>query len=168
MSQSMTTPFSKRFIPPSLLSCLLFFWIGMLLFGIYFWEYKESGSLVSFFDYVSFMFLMIIITYREIQRGKKRIHDKNLLSAQTSSLQLQAEIDRLLLISDKKFLKISNFTFYAMLIILNSLMSLHIGSVIIGKIESGSLIFLAHILYFSYYIFKDIKLTKQRMQERIL
>ena len=86
----MSDYFANKFISPYLLTFLLCFWIALLLFGVYFWEYHEPGSLEGFFRYVSTIVLMIVITYREIQQGKKRIHDKKLLSVTHCSSQIDS------------------------------------------------------------------------------
>ena len=162
----MSDYFENKFISPHSLLFLLFFWIALLLFGVSFWQYKEPDSVKGLIFYVSFAVLMIIITYREIEQAKKRIYDRNLLSITPSSFQIDNK--NLLLVSDKKFLRLSNLTFWAILILLiPSVISL-VYSLINGRVEYNDFIFLVFGLFLIESIFKDIKLIKQRIKQRII
>ena len=153
--------FANKFISPYLLMFLLFFWVALLLFGVYFWEYDGTSSLVGFVYYVSFMVSMIIVTYREVQQAKKRIYDKKLLLVTRSSFQI--ENNSSLLASDKKFLKLSTFTFWAISMLLIPSAILFAYNMVNGIEEYDGFLFLVFGLFLMSYIFKDIQLIRQRI-----
>ena len=157
----MSDYFANKFISPYLLIFLLFFWVALLLFGVYFWKYDGTSSLVGFVYYVSFIVSMIIVTYREVQQAKKRIYDKKLILVTRSSFQI--ENNSLLLASDEKFLRLSTFTFWAISILLIPSAILLVYSMINGTVESDSFLFLFLGLILMGYISKDIQLIKQRI-----
>lgn len=144
----------------------LFFWIAVAIFGICFWEYDKPRSLIAFFYFLSASVLFIIVTYRERQREKKRIYDDRLLSVNTSSLHLNLENNQLLLVSDKEFLKLSTFTFYAILILLIFSIGLSSYDFINGEIEYSNLAFIFLEVFFMSYIFENIKQIEQRIYDR--
>lgn len=157
----MSDYFANKFISPYLLMFLLFFWVALLLFGVYSWEYDGPSSLVGFVYYVSFITLIIIITYREIQQAKKRIYDKKLLSVTRSAFQI--ENNSLLVASDEKFLRLSNFTFWAISMLLIPSAILFAYNMVNGIEEYDGFLFLVFGLFLMSYIFKDIQLIKQRI-----
>lgn len=162
----MTTHSTKKSRSFYVLTAALFFWIGVAIFGIYFWEYYESGSLVSFLYFLSTCILFIIVSYRERQLEKKRIYDNNLLSVNIFSAQLNKENEQLILVSDKDFLRLSTFTFCAILILLIFSVGLLIYDYINGDIEYGVLAFVYLQLFFMHSIHKNIKQIKQCIYDR--
>lgn len=154
---------ANKFLSPHSLLFLLFFWIALLLFGISFWQYKEPDSVKGLIFYVSFAVLMIIITYREIEQAKKRIYDKKLLYINNPLSHLQDQNDQLLRNSDEKFLKLSKFTIYAIVILLIPSAVLITYNMIKGIKESNHFVFIAMGLFIMNAVSKDIKLIKQRI-----
>lgn len=162
----MTTSSTEKSRSFYVMTVALFFWIAVAIFGICFWEYDKPRSLIVFFYFLSASILFIIVTYRERKQEKKRIYDDSLLSANTSSLQLNSENNQLLLVSDKQFLKLSTFTFYAILILLIFSVGLSIYDFINGEIEYGNLAFIFLEVFFMSYIFENIKQIEQRIYDR--
>lgn len=163
MVNLMSDYFENKFISPHSLLFLLFFWIALLLFGVSFWQYKEPDSVKGLVFYVSFTVLMIIITYREIEQAKKRIYDKKLLYVNSTLSHLQDQNDQLLRNSNEKFLKLSKFTIYAIVILLIPSAFLMTYNMINGITESNHFVFVAIGLFIMNSVSKDIKLIKQRI-----
>lgn len=161
--KTLSTKKSRSFY---VLTAALFFWIGVTIFGIYFWEYDDSESLVSFLYFLSTGILFILVSYRERQLEKKRIYDSNLLSANSFSAQLNEENEQLILVSDKDFLRLSIFTFYAILILLVFSVGLLLYGYINDDIEYGVLIFVYLELFFMHSIYKNIKQIKQCIYDK--
>ncbi|MGP4788628.1 hypothetical protein ACTXGJ_05795 [Psychrobacter sp. 1Y11] len=149
-----------------MLTAALFFWIGVAMFGIYFWEYDEPESLTSFLYFLSTCALFIIVSYRERQLEKKRLYDNDLLSVNTFSAQPDKENEQLLLISDKDFLRLSTFTFYAILILLIFSVGFLLYHYINGDIDYGILVVVYLELFSMYSIHKSIKQIKQCIYDR--
>jgi len=148
------------------LTAALFFWIGVTIFGIYFWEYDDSESLISFLYFLSACILFILASYRERQLEKKRIYDNNLLAINSFSAQLNAENEQLTLVSDKNFLWLSTFTFYAILILLILSVGLLLYGYINGDLEYGIFVFVYLELFFMHSIHKNSKQIKQRIYDK--
>lgn len=163
MVNLMSDYFENKFISPHSLLFLLFFWIALLLFGVSFWQYKEPDSVKGLVFYVSFTVLMIIITYREIEQAKKRIYDKKLLYVNSTLSHLHDQNDQLLRNSNEKFLKLSKFTIYAIVILLIPSAFLMTYNMINGITESNHFVFVAIGLFIMNSVSKDIKLIKQRI-----
>lgn len=161
--KTLSTKKSRSFY---VLTAALFFWIGVTIFGIYFWEYDDSESLVSFLYFLSTGILFILVSYRERQLEKKRIYDSNLLSANSFSAQLNEENEQLILVSDKDFLRLSIFTFYAILILLVFSVGLLLYGYINDDIEYGVLVFVYLELFFMHSIYKNIKQIKQCIYDK--
>ena len=134
----------KKFRPSYILTGSLCFWTAITIFGIYFWEYNEPRSLVSFFYFLSTSIVFIIVTYREMQQEK----------------------NRLLLTSDKYFLKLSFFAFYTLLVLLIFSVGLLLYDVVNGEFEYGNFAITQLELFFITYIFKSIKQLEQRLVDR--
>lgn len=162
----MKTLYTKKSRSFYVLTAALFFWIGVTIFGIYFWEYDDSESLVSFLYFLSTGILFILVSYRERQLEKKRIYDSNLLSANSFSAQLNEENEQLILVSDKDFLRLSIFTFYAILILLVFSVGLLLYGYINDDIEYGVLVFVYLELFFMHSIYKNIKQIKQCIYDK--
>ena len=161
--KTLSTKKSRSFY---VLTAALFFWIGVTIFGIYFWEYDDSESLVSFLYFLSTGILFILVSYRERQLEKKRIYDNNLLSSNSFSAQLNEENEQLILVSDKDFLRLSIFTFYAILILLVFSVGLLLYGYINDDIEYGVLVFVYLELFFMHSIYKNIKQIKQCIYDK--
>lgn len=162
----MTTLSVKKSRSFYVLTAALFFWIGVTIFGIYFWEYDDSESLISFLYFLSAGILLILVSYRERQLEKKRIYDNNLLSVNSFSTQLNAENEHLILVSNKKFLKLSTFIFYAILILLILSVGLILYGYINGNIEYRVFVFIYLELFFMHSIHKNSKQIKQRIYDK--
>ncbi|KRG32828.1 hypothetical protein [Psychrobacter sp. P11G3] len=162
----MTTLSVKKSRSFYVLTAALFFWIGVTIFGIYFWEYDDSESLISFLYFLSACILFILASYRERQLEKKRIYDNNLLSINSFSAQLNAENEQLTLVSDKNFLWLSTFTFYAILILLILSVGLLLYGYINGDLEYGIFVFIYLELFFMHSINKNSKQIKQRIYDK--
>lgn len=162
----MTTLSVKKSRSFYVLTAALFFWIGVTIFGIYFWEYDDSESLISFLYFLSACILFILASYRERQLEKKRIYDNNLLAINSFSAQLNAENEQLTLVSDKNFLWLSTFTFYAILILLILSVGLLLYGYINGDLEYGIFVFVYLELFFMHSIHKNSKQIKQRIYDK--
>lgn len=148
------------------LTVALLFWIGVAIFGIYFWEYDKPESLVSFLYFLFTCILFIIVSYRERQLEKKRIYDNSLLSVNILSAQMNEENEQLLLVSDKDFLRLSTFTFYAISILLMLSVGLVLYDYINSVIDYSVLAFVYLELFFMYSIYKNIKQIEQYIDGR--
>ena len=148
------------------LTAALLFWIGVAMFGIYFWEYDKPKSLTSFVYFLCACTFFIIVSYRERQLEKKRLYNNNLLSVSISSSQLYEENKHLLLVSDKGFLRVSTFTFYAILILLICTVGFLLYDYLHSDIEYSVLVFVYLELFSMYSIHKNIKQIKQCIYDR--